>query len=210
MAEPLSAVTGRRGFRPSLRFLLEGLLGLLTLLYPFAVYFGMSHFGTRTLALLLLGLLGLRLLVWLGPRQRAVAGLWPMMAAIAVLCLLVLVRGDGRFFLYYPVAVNLTMLVSFALTLSRPPSMIERFARLREPEMPPVAIVYCRRVTQVWCGFFVVNGLVSLATVLHGQLKLWTLYNGLISYSVMGLLFAGEMVVRTIFKRRHADAVRGG
>ncbi len=210
MVEPVSAATGRRGFRPSLRSLLEGLLGLLTLLYPFAVYFGISRFGTRTLAWLLLGLLGMRLLVRLGPRQQAVAGLWPMMAAIAVLCLLVLLRGDGHFFLYYPVAVNLTMLISFALTLSRPPSMIERFARLREPEMPDIAIAYCRRVTQVWCGFFVLNGLASLVTVLRGELKLWTLYNGLLSYIAMGLLFAVEMVVRYFFKRRHADVAGGG
>ncbi len=185
-------------------------MGLLTLLYPFAVYFGMSRFGTRTLALLLLGLLGVRVLVWLGPRQRAVGGLWPMLVAIAAICLLVLGRGDGRFFLFYPVAVSLTMLVAFAATLYRPPSMIERFARLREPELPTAAMAYCRRVTMIWCGFFTLNGAIALVTAMRGDLKLWTIYNGLVSYIAMGLLFALELVVRHFFKRRHALAPEGG
>lgn len=189
----------------SLRSLFNLVVGLLTLLYPFAVYFGMSHLGTRTLAWLLLSMFGLRLLLIGGRSRQALANLLPLLVAVAVICILVLLRGDGVFFLYYPVAINLTMFASFAFTLKRPPTMIERFARLREPQMPEIAIAYCRQVTKVWCGFFVLNTGLSLCTILSGDLRLWMLYNGLVSYLLMGLLFAIEFVWRMAFKRRHAQ-----
>ena len=80
--------------------------------------------------------------------------------------------------------------------------MIERFARIREPNLPMRAISYTRRVTQVWCIFFFVNGAIALVTALWASPATWTLYNGLIAYVMMGLLFAGEYVVRWHFKRQ--------
>jgi uncharacterized membrane protein len=102
----------------------------------------------------------------------------------------------------YPVLVNAVMLSVFAYTLVSPPSMIERFARLREPDLPSQAIAYTRRVTQVWCVFFVVNGAISLVTALWSSPAVWSLYNGVIAYLLMGLLLGGEYLVRLRFKRR--------
>lgn len=103
----------------------------------------------------------------------------------------------------YPLLINAVMLSVFAYTLISPPSMIERFARLREPDLPAQAIAYTRRVTQVWCGFFIINGLIALATALWASEAAWSLYNGLIAYLLMGLLFGGEYLFRLRFKRRH-------
>ena len=103
----------------------------------------------------------------------------------------------------YPLLINAFMLALFAGTLMSPPSMIERFARLREPDLPVRAIAYTRRVTQLWCGFFVVNGLIALATALWASPEVWMLYNGFIAYLLMGLLFGGEYLFRLHFKRRH-------
>jgi uncharacterized membrane protein len=102
----------------------------------------------------------------------------------------------------YPVLVNAVMLSLFSYTLISPPSMIERLARLREPELPLQAIVYTRRVTQVWCGFFVLNGAIALATALWASAAVWSVYNGIIAYLIMGLLFGGEYLVRRRVKRR--------
>ncbi len=55
---------------------------------------------------------------------------------------------------------------------------------------------YTRRVTQVWCGFFVLNGGLALCTALWASDAGWALYNGLVAYVLMGLLFAGEWLVR--------------
>jgi uncharacterized membrane protein len=75
-------------------------------------------------------------------------------------------------------------------------------ARLREPDLPPHAVVYVRRVTQVWCGFFLLNGSVALATALWASERVWALYNGLIAYLLIGTLFAVEWLVRQRVKAR--------
>ncbi|STQ08598.1 Predicted membrane protein [Enterobacter cloacae] len=51
-------------------------------------------------------------------------------------------------------------------------------------------------MTKVWCGFFIGNGAVALFTVLYADLRLWTLWNGMLSYILMGTLMAGEWLVR--------------
>ena len=87
------------------------------------------------------------------------------------------------------------MLAVFASSLWQPQTIIERLARLQEPELPQSGIDYTRKVTKVWCLFFVINGSIALYTCFQ-PLEIWTLYNGLLSYVFAGLLFAGEWVVR--------------
>ena len=84
--------------------------------------------------------------------------------------------------------------------------MIERLARLQEPDLPAAGVAYTRRVTQVWCGFFIVNGSVSLLTALFASDAGWALYNGVISYALMGLLFVGEWLIRKRVKAKALDA----
>ena len=48
----------------------------------------------------------------------------------------------------------------------------------------------------IWCLFFIVNGAIALVTVLSKNQALWTLYNGLISYLLMGTLLGGEWLYR--------------
>lgn len=103
----------------------------------------------------------------------------------------------------YPVLINFFMFILFGYSLINPPSMIERIARQKEPDLPPIAVIYTRRVTQIWCLFFAMNTGISFATVLWASPEIWSLYNGLIAYIFMGLLFGGEYVVRLRFKRRH-------
>ena len=103
----------------------------------------------------------------------------------------------------YPVLVNGALLATFGASLAFPPSMVERFARLREQDLPPAAIAYTRRVTQVWCLFFVFNGAVALGTALWASQAVWALYTGVIAYILMGTLFAVEYLVRLRFKRLH-------
>ncbi|HEX7233424.1 MAG TPA: hypothetical protein VF452_23805 [Candidatus Binatia bacterium] len=105
----------------------------------------------------------------------------------------------------YPVLVNGALLGLFAYSLVTPPTVVERFARMQEPDLPPQAIVYARRVTQVWCAFFVINGCAALLTAVYASSALGWFYNGFIAYLLIGLLFAGEYCVRRHFKRRLHD-----
>lgn len=174
------------------------LLGALTLAYPFLVYLSLNRFEPRWLALLLLAIALARLG---GGRRDALA--WATAAAALGLALL---SGWMNVWLpvkLYPVAVNALLLALFGLSLRHPPSFVERLARLQEPDLPAHAVVYTRRVTQVWCGFFVLNGSLALWTSLYASHAAWALYNGLIAYLLMGALFVGEWLVRQRVRARH-------
>jgi uncharacterized membrane protein len=169
--------------------------------YPLVVWLALGHVGPRWIAL---GLAGLALARAALTRER----FW-MAAAAAVLVLAAAgAWTDGWVALkLYPVVVNLALLGAFAASLRRGPSAIERLARLREPALPPAAIAYTRRVTQVWCVFFAANAAVSAATALWADAAGWALYNGLVAYLLMGLLMGGEWLVR---RRVRARADRAG
>ena len=168
-------------------------LGLLLagLLYPFAVYYGMEHLSPRFFALLLGGLWLARALS--APRRPG--SRW-MTGAALLFCLLLGLADNPALLRWYPVLVNLMLLGLFGLSLKVGPPLVERLARLREPELPEVAIRYTRQVTQVWAGFFLLNALIAAALTLWAPLAWWTLYTGLIAYGLMGLLFAGEWLIR--------------
>jgi len=107
----------------------------------------------------------------------------------------------------YPVLVSCVMLAVFGYSLRFPPTAIEHLALLRQPILHPLVVLHTRRVTQIWCVFFVINGLIALVTALWASEVVWSLYTGVISYILMGVLFGGELLYRPRFKRlNHIDA----
>lgn len=100
--------------------------------------------------------------------------------------------------LWYPVLVNAAFFVYFSASLIKGPPVVERLARLaqRGKPLPDEAIPYTRRVTQAWCVFFVANGSIAAATVMHGDLQIWTLWNGCLSYVAIGVMMAVEWLIR--------------
>ncbi|WP_411611324.1 COG4648 family protein [Aeromonas dhakensis] len=197
------------GVCPAMMRWLSWLAGGALLLYPLAVYWGLTHAGQTPLLLGLLLIFSLRLLpgllkgrVRLGPLPE---WLWlgRLLACIGLgLTLLSALFSARHWLLYYPLAVSLALLCLFGWSLTRPMSLVERLARLQDPALPPAAIGYTRRVTQVWCGFFVINGALAAATIWHGDLALWSLYNGFVSYLLMGGLMGAEYLVRRRLLKR--------
>lgn len=171
---------------------LTGLMLVLAgVLCPFAVYFGMEHFSPWQFALLLGSLWAARVLT--GERRPDNLG----MALVALgFCLLLVVFDSSRLLRWYPVLISGFMLTLFGLSLLRGMPMVERMARLTDPDLPEIAIRYTRHVTQVWCLFFLFNGLVAAALTLWAPLSWWMLYTGLIAYGLMATLFAAEWIVR--------------
>jgi len=170
---------------------------LLTLLYPLAIWLGQGQLEPRFLA----GILVLVALTRLRALKIGKAGyVW---CGGVLLLFTFAVWGNALLPLkLYPVLVNTAMLSAFGYSLIFPPLMVERLARLREPELPPEAIGYTRRVTQLWSVFFALNGAAALITALWASPAIWWLYNGLIAYLLMGLLFIGEYFTRWYFKAR--------
>lgn len=171
----------------------------LTLLYPFAIYFGSQLTSPRYLVLALLCVAGLRLLGW------QLGGFWARagwLALIGGLAALSLWRNSDVGLRLYPVAVNASLLLVFFTSLFGRQTLVEQLARLKEPQLPPAAVVYTRRVTQVWCAFFVVNGGIACYTALWASQEIWLLYNGLIAYGLMGLVAGAEWLVRRRLQAR--------
>jgi uncharacterized membrane protein len=187
----------------------HGLMALGVLLYPFLVYWGV-HSGELTLLGVVLTLLFIARLIpsagrlgewlWLG---RWMAGCGLLLTLLSLAC------RASHWLLFYPVLVNVLLLILFAHSLWQPQTLIERFARLQDPTLPETAIAYTRRVTQIWCLFFILNGTLALGTVLIGNMAWWSLYNGLISYLLMAALMGGEWLVRRRVQARQATRAAG-
>ena len=175
---------------------------LVTALWPLIIFAAVMADVWRYVLPVLAGVMGLKLITTLktraaGPLVRV--GL--VLAALALgLCLLSLAFSAIGFMFYYPVAVNLIMLAVFASSLRGEQSIVERLARLQDPELSPRGVRYTRNVTKAWCVFFVLNGAIAATTALIGDLKLWTWWNGLLSYGAMGLMFGGEYLLRCRIK----------
>ena len=107
----------------------------------------------------------------------------------------------------YPLLMNLLFLATFTITLFQPPTMIYRFATLADktiqgsPGEKHIA-AYCKKVTIVWICFFIFNGSIAAWTIFFGSNLMWSVYNGGISYILMGILFAGEFMVRKIVQKK--------
>jgi uncharacterized membrane protein len=171
---------------------------LITLLYPLAIWLGQGKLEPRLMS----GLLLLAALTRLPTLKASKTGRWLMAGALLLVALTVWSNHLLPLKLY-PFLMNVLTLGLFAYSLVYPPSMVERIARITEPDLPPEAIGYTRRVTQVWCGFFILNGSIALYTTLWSSQEVWSLYNGVIAYLLMGVMFGGEYLIRLRFRRRH-------
>ena len=172
------------------------IIAVVGLAYPLLIYAGLALVGPRTLAVVAaVVLLAHAASGWRRWRRDDLARAAVPVLLVAVVLAVAAAIDDGRIFLFVPALVNGAMLIAFARTLVRGPSIVETFARLRHPELLP-SRAYLRAVTAVWCGFFAVNIAVSLVLAVHGSLATWTLYNGLIAYLIVGLLLGAERVYR--------------
>ncbi|HEX7776418.1 MAG TPA: hypothetical protein VF449_07800 [Parvibaculum sp.] len=173
-----------------------------SVLFPAAAAIGMRWIGPWPIIVCLVAILLLRVV-------RPGASASPLAMTLCLLAVAVAEVAVSAFNAelaakLYPVFMNATMLLAFALTLWKPPSMIERFARIAEPDLDAHGVAYTRKVTWAWVCFFIVNGGIALWTTLHGSWFLWGVYNGGISYALAGSLFAVEFVVRRIVRARNA------
>lgn len=179
--------------------LLRIVVALVLFIYPLIVYLGIHSCGISVLAPILLVFFVLRLFLF---RQQFKQHHW-MSTIILVACGLTIISWamhQSEWLLYYPVVVNLVLLTMFGYSLYQPPSIIERFARIKHEVLPASAVQYTRNVTWIWCLFFIVNGSIALFTCIWGDLRIWTLYNGVISYFMIGMLLCGEWLVRKWFQ----------
>jgi uncharacterized membrane protein len=175
--------------------------------YPLLVYLGLVYFDARFVGIIVAVAAGLRFML---PREHAgTVGLGTSLTAGILVSLaiglLVAISNAELLLRFYPVCMNVIMLVVFGASLIRPPSIIERVARRARHDVSGAATRYMRQVTWVWCGFFVANGAAALYTTLYANMEAWAFYNGLIAYILIGALLVGEYLVRRAKMRRHRE-----
>lgn len=176
---------------------------LLLMAYPAIIFFGLQLLEPRYVA----GLLGLLLcLRWRHGLHRAFSRLSGVHISVAgallALALATALSNNELLLRIYPAAMNLGMLVLFGLSLKYPPSIVEAFARATTPNLSALGIRYTRTVTQVWCLFFIANGSIATYTAFYSSRDIWALYNGLIAYIAMAVLFMSEWLIRQRFIAR--------
>ncbi len=173
------------------------ILGIVLACYPLVVYLGLKTHSLKRMTVLIIGAFLLRLLVLRGAKSGSFNHLAiPATLAGIVLAAITLWQNSGQALLFYPVVASICGLCVFAWSLVKPPSVIEILARLREDTLPPEVVAYTRKVTMIWCLFFVINAGIAGLSVASGDMAFWTLYNGLISYVLMGVLMGGEWLYR--------------
>jgi uncharacterized membrane protein len=198
---------------PSVRWstlCLAVLRAALWLAYPLVYLVGTRVASPRYLGVALLGLLWLQR--WLGAGsvaillRRLTSIDWTILAMLTLCSAATALANSEMLLRFYPVFVNVGLLLSFALSLKGSASMIEKFARLRQPQLSVKAVAYTRRVTQVWCVFFAFNIVLSSYGALFFQRDTWALYNGLIVYVMVGTLIVGELAWRHVVARPHSTS----
>lgn len=165
----------------------------LGLAYPLLVYWGLGSVPPGIFVVAALVLIGIRFI--LAPAGPLGLSHPTILAAIAALVLLGLV-DQGLAALAYPSLISFAFAAAFALSLWHPPSLIERFARLREPDLPAAATAYCAQVTRLWAIWLFGNGIVAAALALSRNMELWLLWTSLLNYLISGALFGGEWLLR--------------
>ena len=109
---------------------------------------------------------------------------------------------DWIFFKFYPPVVNFGLFVIFFFSTFREKTVIQKIALSIEPEAKPPVLDYTKKLTYVWSGFMLINFLVSVATIFMSK-EIWAIYNGLVSYILVGIMFGVEYIVRINFKRKY-------
>lgn len=182
---------------------LRVLAGVALVAYPVLVWLALSGatgvvLSARWLALILLAVIAPIAVVRLRRSRRAgLRGLAAIpLVTFVVLAAAATLDAAGMIFAV-PVVINAALLVVFGATLrAGAMPMIERFARLQEPELNADQVAWCRAWTRIWCAFFVVNGATAAALAIFAPITWWTFYTGLLSYALLGALLLTEWVMR--------------
>jgi uncharacterized membrane protein len=189
-----------------LKNIITGIIAILIVVYPFLIYFGINYFNFRYMILLLGFIFFLRIILLSQKRKKFNTPMKIVSILTTIIGLMVCIIGlcvDNPIIIkLYPVCINLLFLGVFLYSYIYPPSIIEKLARVTNPDLPTQAINYTHKVTLVWCIFFTINATISTYTVFFCSLHTWTIYNGLIAYFLIALIFIVEYVIRLFVKRK--------
>ena len=176
-------------------------MNVMGLFCPLFIYLGLKVFSSRLVALLMgMALVGNFLVQ--NRRVNHMCLLIPF-SIILLIYLAVALLNSSIIIIYLPFLISASFLISFSYSLLYPPNAIEVFASMLVQDLSTEEIAYCRRITLIWVLFFMLNGMMAFYTACCTSFGIWSLYNGLIAYVVMGILFVVELSYRSWRFRRY-------
>ncbi|MGN1392478.1 MAG: hypothetical protein ACI4V7_00330 [Succinivibrionaceae bacterium] len=178
------------------------LLVLATIGYPFVVYYAFNNKLDFIIPIVLMAILITKFFV--GGKKSWKINFTLCVIGLCLSCLYILKKSDF-YVLMYPLVVNIVLLLLFGHTLiGNRKSFIESIASLTTPieQQTNFFKKYCQVVTYVWCVFFIINGTISYITAEFCSKDIWTIYNGIIAYILIGIIFTVEYIVRITLKKR--------
>ena len=200
-------------------------LNIVLILYPVIVFIMlvMLKLPVKVLSLCVMALAAALFLSFSAKKGEKNLDWKPLATSLLFLAagLLCFFTNQTIFLKLYSPAINLILLIFFASTLFSGPNIIFRFATLADKSIKgsfheKKVENYCRKVTIAWCIFFILNGSAAALTVFAGRIfgttpenadRIWSLYNGGISYILMGVLFAAEFIVRKFVDKKMVKVI---
>ena len=181
---------------------MKAVMGVISALFilasPWVLYWTLSQHRVGVAAAVLIGWVVVRtipVLISARREQRVAALQLPAIALVFVA--LGWISNNGTWLLVLPSATQATFGLAFLRSLSGTP-LIEHFARMVKPELGPAQLAHCRRWTLIWGIYLLVLAAIGLGLARWATLSVWTVYVGVLSYVLIGALFAVEYVIRKI------------
>ena len=130
---------------------------------------------------------------------------------LGVMAIAVLITQSEMVLKFYPIVLTLVFLFVFGVPLLRGKSIITYFAMMMDSAIethPGRGMLErcCKALNIVWIIHFIVSLTINFLIVFGSTLKIWTLYNALISYIVQGLIIALQFPIVEMSNRK-ADKI---
>lgn len=164
-------------------------------LYPVIVVVGLTYIGVRWTALILLVLIGRRILLHIIANREGTRVILYQAIAMATIIGVAAVSESPFALRVAPFVISLTFITLFVTSFRTTP-IIERFARLKSPNLSDAEVAYCRKLTKVWVGVLFANSVLVFIAAFIEDKTVWTLLVGPGSYALIGAVFVVEYPYR--------------
>ncbi len=173
--------------KKSLMLVTRILSGAFAVIYPFVVFYALQqNVAFKFIGLILLLMVAFYFIINKN-KILFVLGL--------ILCFCIISFNQEIFLKLYPVLMNISICAIFALSLLKTPVITQFAQKMHKRQLNQKEKIYTRHVTVAWAVFMLCNTIISLVTVFLSN-KIWVLYNGLISYILIGLMMLTEYIIR--------------
>ena len=179
-----------------MQLVLKIISGLFIVASPWVLYWTLSQGDVTVAAITLIAWVIVRTIpVLLSAKKEQRLAALQLPAIALVFAILGWIFDKGVLLMILPSATQAAFGLTFLRSLKTTP-LIEHFARMVKPALSPGELVHCRSWTRIWGFYLLVLAALGLVLAAVATLEVWTIYVGLVSYGLVGVLFAIEYLVR--------------